>query len=199
MRFGVRAEHARRKQRAVGIRLKVHFTIVFIRLYFIFYDRIACILPRYGVKTFQAVARFFKLWLGGCQPTASDGFSFRLCHNTHTLARTRVTTHTLARAVQAGAIRVGQLKHPPLLFITLFNTKTNCKYKNLLQKYIYFKKTLLRWVLSASDDFNIRLWRARASEGVKPLLPREQARNAPIRSWKRIASFFYTSTQVFAA
>ena len=31
-----------------------------------------------------------------------------------------------------------------------------------------------RWVLSASDDFNVRLWRARASEGAKPLLPREQ-------------------------
>jgi WD repeat and SOF domain-containing protein 1 len=29
-------------------------------------------------------------------------------------------------------------------------------------------------VLSASDDFNIRLWKAQASEGVKPLLPREE-------------------------
>ncbi|EKX50159.1 hypothetical protein GUITHDRAFT_135342 [Guillardia theta CCMP2712] len=31
-----------------------------------------------------------------------------------------------------------------------------------------------KWVLSASDDFNIRLWKANASESVKPLLPREQ-------------------------
>mmetsp|Transcript_42190 Transcript_42190/g.98964 ORF Transcript_42190/g.98964 Transcript_42190/m.98964 type:complete len:448 (+) Transcript_42190:87-1430(+) len=30
------------------------------------------------------------------------------------------------------------------------------------------------WVLSASDDFNIRLWKARASEAIKPGLPREQ-------------------------
>ena len=33
-------------------------------------------------------------------------------------------------------------------------------------------------MLSASDDFNVRLWRARASEGIKPLLPREQRGHA---------------------
>jgi WD repeat and SOF domain-containing protein 1 len=31
-----------------------------------------------------------------------------------------------------------------------------------------------KWIMSASDDFNIRLWKANASKGVKPLLPREQ-------------------------
>jgi WD repeat and SOF domain-containing protein 1 len=31
-----------------------------------------------------------------------------------------------------------------------------------------------RWVMSASDDFNIRLWKARASDAIKPLLPREK-------------------------
>ena len=30
------------------------------------------------------------------------------------------------------------------------------------------------WVMSASDDFNIRLWKAKASESVKPKLPREK-------------------------
>merc|ERR1712100_441305 len=31
-----------------------------------------------------------------------------------------------------------------------------------------------KWVMSASDDFNIRLWKANAAKGVKPLLPREE-------------------------